>query len=90
MSEKKKPLPHIDYLLHVIESDNDKEIQSVGVVFRRFREDFAAGKISEAEVRSALGIISRQVIERCKAKYHAEKLLAATIDYIINPIQRPN
>lgn len=85
MSEKKKPLAHIDYLLHVIDTDQDKEIQSVGIVFRRFREDYNAGKINDHEVRMALGIISRQAIERCKAKYHASKLFEATIDYIINP-----
>jgi hypothetical protein len=76
---------HIDYLLTTIDNDMDKEISMCGPIFRQSREQFALGILTENEVREGLGYLVKLVLPRTTAKFHAEKLFNAAIDYIIDP-----
>lgn len=85
MSTKVKPKPWLEYLLDCISGDADTALSNVGDKFREARTNFQGGRMSEVELRTSLTEISNDVIANCKAKHHVEKLLNATIEFIVDP-----
>lgn len=87
MTQKTKPpkQTHLEYLLTTMEKDLDEIIRNVYPVFRQARDNLVARTMTADDVRYELTWLRNDVVLKAKAKHHTEKLLDATIDYIINP-----
>lgn len=85
MSDKPKKQPWIDYLLDTIEKDNDPYISGASTNFNFAYAEFKEGRLTETELRKTLGDTKQYIVGVARAKHHTDKLLSATIEYIIDP-----
>jgi hypothetical protein len=81
-----KPVqPWVDYLLGEIEKDRDPALNSQGAEIRAMYQRLQSQQQTEWAARAQFAVIRKDVLETCAVKHHTEKLLDATLEYIIDP-----
>jgi hypothetical protein len=75
----------IDYLLSEIAKDIDPVVRSTYKEVVALRGRFLAGDITEDQLRVEFNIIRDEILPICAVKHHTQKLMDATIEYIIEP-----